>query len=111
MRKHVKLVLCGLAVAMLAAGCSKKDDTAKETTATESDSSASTETEAEITDKGEVTKLGNYKGVEVKRESPKLLMRKWIRRFRVSSMQIRSMWRSPIVRHKTAIPLTSTMWE
>ena len=67
MRKHVKLVLCGLAVAMLAAGCSKKDDTAKETTATESDSSASTETEAEITD--EVTKLGNYKGVEVKRES------------------------------------------
>lgn len=69
MRKHVKLVLCGLAVAMLAAGCSKKDDTAKETTATESDSSASTETEAEITDKGEVTKLGNYKGVEVKRES------------------------------------------
>ena len=69
MRKHVKLVLCGLAVAMLAAGCSKKDDTAKETTATESDSSASTETEAEITDKGEVTKLGNYKGVEVLRES------------------------------------------
>lgn len=67
MRKHVKLVLCGLAVAMLAAGCSKKDDTAKETTvATESDSSASTE---EIKDKGEVTKLGQYKGVEVTRES------------------------------------------
>lgn len=67
MRKHVKLVLCGLAVAVLAAGCSKKDDTAKETTvATESDSSASTE---EIKDKGEVKKLGQYKGVEVTRES------------------------------------------
>ena len=58
MRKHVKLTLCCAAAVLLAAGCGKKSDTTETTT-------AASETQAEITDKGEVTKLGEYKGVEV----------------------------------------------
>ena len=46
---------------MLAAGCGKKSDTEETTT-------AASETQAEITDKGEVTKLGEYKGMEVTKE-------------------------------------------
>ena len=62
MRKYVKLTLCGLAAMMLIAGCSKKDDT--QTTPAES----SAESEA-VVDKGQVTKLGTYKGVEVTKAS------------------------------------------
>ena len=58
MRKHVKLTLCCAAAVLLAAGCGKKSDTTETTT-------AASEPQAEITDKGEVTKLGEYKGVEV----------------------------------------------
>lgn len=65
MRKYVRLTLCGMAVMMLAAGCSKKEETPQEET------TAATETvaEEEITDKGSITKLGTYKGVEVTRMS------------------------------------------
>lgn len=62
MKKHVRLTLCCAAAVMLAAGCGKKSDTAEETT------TAASETQAEITDKGEVTKLGEYKGMEVTKE-------------------------------------------
>ena len=61
MRKHVRLTLCCAAAVLLAAGCGKKSDTAETTT-------AASETQAEITDKGEVTNLGQYKGVEVTKE-------------------------------------------
>lgn len=61
MKKNVRLILCCAAVVMLAAGCGKKSDTTETTTAAET-------TEAEITDKGEVTKLGQYKGIEVTKE-------------------------------------------
>lgn len=66
MRKYVRLMLCGMAVMMLAAGCSKKEETPKEETTASSEAG---QTEAEIVDKGEVTKLGTYKGVEVTRMS------------------------------------------
>lgn len=62
MRKYVKLTLCCAAAALLAAGCGKKSDTAETTT------TAASETQAEITDKGEVTKLGEYKGIEVTKQ-------------------------------------------
>ena len=61
MRKHARLILCGAAAVMLASGCGKKSDTTETTTAAQ-------ETQAEITDKGEVTNLGQYKGVEVTKE-------------------------------------------
>ena len=61
MKKNVRMILCCAAVVMLAAGCGKKSDTTETTTAAET-------TEAEITDKGEVTKLGQYKGIEVTKE-------------------------------------------
>ena len=61
MRKHVRLTLCCAAAVLLAAGCGNKSDTAETTT-------AASETQAEITDKGEVTNLGQYKGVEVTKE-------------------------------------------
>lgn len=62
MKKYVRLTLCCAAAVMLASGCGKKSDTAEETT------TAASETQAEITDKGEVTKLGQYKGVEVTKQ-------------------------------------------
>ncbi len=62
MRKHVRLTLCCAAAVLLAAGCGKKSDTTEETTTT------AAETEAEITDKGEITKLGQYKGIEVTKQ-------------------------------------------
>ncbi len=62
MRKYVKLTLCGLAAMMLVAGCSKKADT--ETTPAET-----TEESKAAVEKGKVTKLGTYKGVEVTKES------------------------------------------
>ena len=61
MKKNVRLILCCAAAVLLAAGCGKKSDTTETTTAAET-------TEAEITDKGEVTKLGEYKGMEVTKE-------------------------------------------
>ena len=62
MKKYVRLTLCCAAAVMLASGCGKKSDTAEETT------TAASETQAEITDKGEVTKLGQYKGGEVTKQ-------------------------------------------
>ena len=62
MKKYVRLTLCCAAAVMLASGCGKKSDTVEETT------TAASETQAEITDKGEVTNLGQYKGVEVTKE-------------------------------------------
>ncbi len=59
MKKHVRLTLCCAAAVMLAAGCGKKSDTTETTT------TAAETTAVEITDKGEVTKLGQYKGIEV----------------------------------------------
>lgn len=66
MRKFVKMTLCGLAAVTVLAGCSKKDAEVAETTAAQTESSAA---EEEIVDKGEITKLGEYKGVEVTRMS------------------------------------------
>lgn len=62
MKKYVKLTLCGLAALMLIAGCSKKDNT--DTTPAES-----TEESKAAVEKGKVTKLGEYKGVEVTKAS------------------------------------------
>lgn len=64
MKKYVKLTLCGLAAAMLVAGCSKKAEEPETTSAAET-----TETTAAITDKGTVSKLGEYKGVEITKMS------------------------------------------
>ncbi|MDO4268410.1 MAG: trigger factor [Eubacteriales bacterium] len=71
MRKYWKLALCGLMAAALAAGCSKKDETADTTAAAESGSetTAAGESAAEEIDLGTLTKLGTYKGVEVTKES------------------------------------------
>lgn len=69
MRKYLKMTLCGMAALMLVTGCSKKEET-QETTAAES-STSSTENasgEAEM-DLGKLTKLGEYKGVEVEKGS------------------------------------------
>lgn len=62
MRKHVRLTLCCAAAVLLAAGCTKKSASTEETTTT------AAESEAEITDKGEITKLGQYKGIEVTKQ-------------------------------------------
>lgn len=64
MKKYAKLTLCGLAAMMLIAGCTKKDDT--QTTPAATSSEAESET---AVDKGKVTKLGTYKGVEVTKAS------------------------------------------
>ncbi|MCD8122936.1 MAG: trigger factor [Clostridiales bacterium] len=56
-RQIINAVLCGMALTLFAAGCSKKEET-QETTAAEA-------AEEVITDLGEVTKLGEYLGVEV----------------------------------------------
>lgn len=56
MKKFVKMTLCGLAVMTTLAGCAKKDAEVAETSAAETE---------EIVDKGEISKLGQYKGVEV----------------------------------------------
>lgn len=57
-------MLCGLAVVMVATGCSKKDGTTN-TTATDS-------TMETPINKGQVLKLGTYKGVEVTRVDTKV---------------------------------------
>ncbi len=62
MRKHVRLTLCCVAAVLLAAGCGKKSASTEETTTT------AAESEAEITDKGEITTLGQYKGIEVTKQ-------------------------------------------
>lgn len=72
MKKYVKFVLCGMAAAALVTGCSSKKPQESQSTAAETVTEASSEpesgTEAEKeVDKGTVTKLGQYKGVEVKR--------------------------------------------
>lgn len=63
MKKYVKLTLCGLAAAMLVAGCGKKTEEPETTTA------AVTETTEGVADKGVISKLGTYKGVEVTKMS------------------------------------------
>lgn len=64
MRKYVKLTLCGLAAVMMVAGCSKKSN--QETTAAETTVEETTEA---VIDKGSITKLGEYKGIELTKES------------------------------------------
>ncbi len=71
MKKLVKPLLCGMAVMVLASGCAKKQgdgDTsqAESPTETSADSSSEAETEADL---GEITVLGEYKGLEVTRMS------------------------------------------
>ena len=73
MRRLVKPLLCGMMVMALVAGCSKKQET-KETAATESPAETSEADSAEggpeaDVDLGEVTSLGEYKGLEVTRLS------------------------------------------
>ncbi len=73
MRRLVKPLLCGMMIMALVAGCSKKQET-KETAATESPAETSEADSAEggpeaDVDLGEVTSLGEYKGLEVTRLS------------------------------------------
>lgn len=77
MKKSLKVCVCGLAAVMMVSGCSKKADSATDTTAAVTDASVETTgetgegTEAEtaaqeppaMADPGKVEKLGNYKGV------------------------------------------------
>lgn len=67
MKKYVKLTLCGLSAMMLIAGCSKKEETTPVTTAEETTTTAA-EGETTDLDYGEVSKLGEYKGLEVAKE-------------------------------------------
>lgn len=69
MRKFVKPLLCGMMVMALVAGCSKKQETGETTTVGDSSEAASTEEQAAEVDLGEVTALGEYKGLEVTRMS------------------------------------------
>lgn len=62
MKKYVKLTLCGLAAVMLVAGCSKKTEEPETTTVP-----ATEESTAAVLDKGVISKLGKYKGVEITR--------------------------------------------
>lgn len=66
MKKYVKLTLCGLSAMMLIAGCSKKEDTTPTTTAEETTTAAGEQADL---DYGEVSKLGEYTGLEVAKES------------------------------------------
>lgn len=70
MKKYVKLALCGMAAAALVTGCREKecgrDNSRTDRSSTPSDS---TEAAAEKADPGKLTKLGTYKGVEVKKNS------------------------------------------
>lgn len=67
MRKYLKLTLCGLAAFMLITGCSKKE--AQDTAAAETESKSTESTGETELDLGKLTKLGQYKGVEVERLS------------------------------------------
>ena len=64
MRKYVTLCACGLAVAMLAAGCGTKTEESAETTVESTDETGETSSQVEIN--GEV-ELGQYKGIEVEK--------------------------------------------
>ena len=68
MRKYLKVTLCGLAALMLITGCSKKNET-QQTTAAEAESGNTESTGETAIDPGRLTKLGQYKGVEVERMS------------------------------------------
>lgn len=73
MRKFVRPLLCGMMVMALLAGCSKKEQqetTKGETTGTETTTGETTQAESqEDINPGEITSLGEYKGVEVTRMS------------------------------------------
>ena len=70
MKNYVKFVLCGLAALVLVTGCSKKEEVQEsQTTAAEPVTESESPAETEQVDKGKVTKLGEYKGVEVIRMS------------------------------------------
>jgi len=75
MKKYVKLAVCGLAAMMLVAGCSKKTEAPAESSTEAASTEATTGVEAstqaaeEPEDKGVITKLGEYKGVEAERMS------------------------------------------
>ena len=68
MRKFVKPLLCGMMVAALMAGCSKKENpvTSESPTETSEEASSSAGEESQVpVDLGEVTSLGEYKGLKV----------------------------------------------
>lgn len=65
MKKIVKLTLCGLAAAMLVAGCSKKKEEPETTTAAQTEAATPADAAEAVIDRGTVSKLGTYKGVEV----------------------------------------------
>ncbi|MCI9535896.1 MAG: trigger factor [Lachnospiraceae bacterium] len=72
MRKFVKPLLCGMMVAALMAGCSKKENpvTSESPTETSEEASSSAGEESQVpVDLGEVTSLGEYKGLKVDRMS------------------------------------------
>ena len=72
MRKFVKPLLCGMMVAALMAGCSKKENpvTSESPTETSEEASSSVGEESPVpVDLGEVTSLGEYKGLKVDRMS------------------------------------------
>lgn len=62
MKKYVKLTLCGLAAVMLVAGCSK---TGKEPEGTAAPGTTEAAESTAVEDKGVISRLGEYKGVEV----------------------------------------------
>lgn len=68
MKNYVKFVLCGLTAAALLAGCSGSGDKAETTASAPAEEAAEETTAAEI-DQGEITKLGDYKGLSVTRMS------------------------------------------
>ncbi|MCI8660226.1 MAG: trigger factor [Lachnospiraceae bacterium] len=73
MRKLIKPLLCGMMVTALLSGCSGKDQqetTPSETTSAGAAAEASTEAESqENIEPGEITSLGEYKGLEITRMS------------------------------------------
>lgn len=98
MKKHVRLTLCCAAAVMLAAGCGKKSDTAEETT------TAASETQAEITDKGEVTNSASTKGMEVTKEDTTVTDDEVETRIQNILQQTRRSSRSRTVRLRRVIP-------
>ncbi len=74
MKKYMKPALCAMAALMILTGCSKK--AADETTGTDAvgteasgSNAAGTDAPQEDIDPGSIAKLGNYKGLELTRES------------------------------------------
>ncbi len=70
MKRLTKLALCGLLFAVFLSGCSKKEEgtpPSQEEASTEEATSKAPEASQEAVDWGKITKLGEYKGVEVEK--------------------------------------------